>query len=132
MYLLIFPELAKNRLINPKDAHIVRALMEKGLVIKDNGFHPFNHSFRRYVLTFESSPQINQWKKKQLKSWGNVRTPLVTILIGITLFIFVTQRQTFNQGIAWISAFVAGIPTLLRFIGLFRSGADKSPQTPGS
>jgi hypothetical protein len=49
------------------------------------------------------------------------------VLIVVALFIFVTQRETFNEGVAWISAFVAAVPALLRFLSIFRiSGAKET------
>lgn len=120
--------LAHNGFVPAKDANYVRRLMQKGLVNKRHGFQLLNSSFRQFVMDAETSTEIKEWKRNQEKSWGNIRTPLVTVLIAIALFIFVTQRSTFNTGIALISAFITSIPALMRFFSVLRMGALKQPE----
>jgi hypothetical protein len=119
--------LARNGFITPKETETVRMLMRKGLIRKEPRFILLNESFKKFVLTAESAAVIEQWKRSQPRSWGNIRTPLVTVLIAVALFIFVTQRETFNESVAWISAFVASIPALLKLLNLFRPGGIKTP-----
>lgn len=121
--------LARNGFITPKDTETVRVLMRKGLIRKEPRFVLLSESFRKFVLTAESTAVIEEWKRSQPRSWGNIRTPLITVLIAVALFIFVTQRETFNESVAWISAFVAAIPALLKFLNLFRPGGIKPPET---
>lgn len=121
--------LARNGLIPPKDVKIVRMLMRKGLVYKRGGFRLFNYSFKRYVRQAESSATIRRWQQSQARNWGNIKTLLVTFLIAVVLFIFVTQRDTYDSGIAWISAFAASIPALIRFLSILRPGGAKTVET---
>jgi hypothetical protein len=124
--------LARNGFVTPKDSETVRLLMRKGLIRKDPRFTLLNDSFKKFVLKYESTTELEEWKKQQPKSWSNVRTPIITVLIVVALFIFVTQRDTFNEGVAWISAFVAAIPALLRFLSIFRFGGAKEAGSSSS
>lgn len=124
--------LARNGFVTPKDAETVRLLMRKGLIRKDPRYTLLNDSFKKFVLKYESTTELEAWKKQQPKSWSNVRTPIITVLIVVALFIFVTQRETFNEGVAWISAFVAAVPALLRFLSIFRVSGAKEAESSSS
>jgi hypothetical protein len=54
-------------------------------------------------------------------SWNYFRTPVVIILITIAMFIFITQEETFNSIIAFITTFAAGIPIIFRLLGMITS-----------
>ncbi len=111
--------LARNNFVPHKDARVVRLLMRKGLV-SSNQYRLLNKSFADFVMTAESSAVIETWKRNQVNSWDNIRTPLITFVLVIIAFIFVTQRQLFNVSIAWITTFAALIPAFFRVVSMVR------------
>ncbi len=111
--------LARNNFVPEKDARIVRLLMRKGLV-SSNQYRLLNKSFADFVMNAESSAVIKNWKRNQENTWDNIRTPLITIVLVVVAFIFVTQRQLFNVSIAWITTFAALIPAFLRVLSMAR------------
>ena len=111
--------LARNGFVPHKDARIVRLLMRKGLVGSEQ-YRLLNRSFAEFVLTAESSSVIRAWKRNQESSWDAIRTPLITFVLVIIAFIFITQRQLFNVSIAWITTFAALIPAFFRVISMVR------------
>lgn len=117
---IVLYHLARNGFAPPKDARIVRILTRKGLLHKELRFRLLNESFRKYVLTAEPGGVIEKWRESSERGWQDIRTPLVTILIALALFLFVTQRGTFDEGIAWLSAITAAVPVLMKLVNIFR------------
>ena len=121
--------LARNGFVPHKDALVVRLLMRKGLVNSEQ-YRLLNRSFAEFVLTAEKSSVIRAWKRNQESSWDDIRTPLITVVLLIVAFIFITQRQLFNVSIAWITTFAALIPAFFRIISIVRprlGGGRKGP-----
>jgi hypothetical protein len=124
--------LARNKFVPFKDAPIVRRLMRKGLVSSTN-YRLFNKSFAHFVQDAEPEQVVRNWKKHQEKGWESIRTPLVTFIIAILAFTFVTQREIFNTSIAWITTIGALIPTILRIMSYIgpRAGAGEESGEEG-
>lgn len=117
---IVLYHLARNGFAPPKDARVVRILTRKGLLHKELRFRLLNESFRKYVLTAEPGGVIEKWRESSERGWQDIRTPLVTVLIALALFLFVTQRTTFDEGIAWLSAITAVVPVLMKLVNVFR------------
>jgi uncharacterized membrane protein HdeD (DUF308 family) len=66
------------------------------------------------VLEKKNSPEMYQMQKKfqQNSSWQSFRTPVLIILLGIAMFIFFTQEQTFQK----LTAIVAGVSSVLSLL----------------
>ncbi len=112
--------LAKNGFVTPKDAHTLRLLIRKGIVQreKQRSFRLMNESFKQFVLGAEPSSVVRKWEQEQEKKWGNVRTPLIIVLLAIAIFIFATQPELFNESIVWITGLAAVVPAVLRLFSL--------------
>ena len=110
--------LVRNRFFIRKDSSFIRVLLQKGLVIRDDRFRCFNNSFEMYVKEAEKSEDIKQWRKKNARNWGHFRTLVISVIVAIALFIFLTQRETFNQWVALVSTFVAGVPAIFKLFSL--------------
>ena len=112
IYCLIF---AKDSLVNFKNIEPIYCLFEKGIfIIHDYEVKLFSPSFRAYVLEKKNSPEMYQMQKKfqQNSSWQSFRTPVLIILLGIAMFIFFTQEQTFQK----LTAIVAGVSSVLSLL----------------
>ena len=112
-YLLF--DFAKDSLVNYKNIEPIYGLLEKGLfIIHDFEIKLFSPSFRAYVLEKNNSPEMYQMQKKfqQNSTWQSFRIPILVILLGIALFIFFTQEETFQK----LTAIVAGVSSVLSLL----------------
>lgn len=123
---------ARNGFVTRKDADVLRVLLQKGLILRQSRFVLLNDSFRKFLRQKRSSKEIKAWAARQEKSWGNIRTPVITFLIAVALFVFVTQREAFNQWIALISTFVAGVPALLKLFSIMSPLGQKAKSRTSS
>ncbi len=119
----ILYDIAQDGLVNLKNREVLTMLLNKGLLIYENRFRMMNESFRNFVLSEVSADDALELERKvkETGSWNYFRTPVVIILITIALFIFITQEETYNNIIAFITTFAAGIPILFRLIGMITS-----------
>jgi hypothetical protein len=101
-------------------------LLQKGLVLRDDRFRCFNNSFELYVKEAEKTEDIKQWRKQNARNWGNFRTLVISVIVAIALFIFLTQRETFNQWVALVSTFIAGVPAILKLFSLVDFGRKQA------
>jgi len=112
-YLLL--DFAQDNLMNFKNIEAIYHLLEKGLfIVNDDEIKIFSPSFRAYVFDKKNTAEIYQMQKQfQLNSsWQSFRTPLLIVLLGIALFIFFTQEETFQK----LTAIVAGISSVLSLL----------------
>jgi len=113
--------LAQDGLLSFKNPNIQR-LMRRGLIVRDPSLRLMNESFRRFVLSESHPDQVVAWKKGESSSWNTLKGPLLMGLMGVALFIFITQREVFNSTVALLSAFAGMLPVLFRLFGLFQRG----------
>ena len=112
-YLLF--DFAQDSLVNFKNIEAIYSLLEKGLfIVHDDEIKLFCPSFRAYIFEKKNSTEISQIQKQfnLNSSWQSFRTPLLIILLGIALFIFFTQEETFQK----LTAIVAGISSVLSLL----------------
>ncbi|MEO8413344.1 MAG: hypothetical protein ABI472_06775 [Ginsengibacter sp.] len=115
-YLLL--DFAKDSLVNFKNIEPIYCLLENGLfIIHDHEIKLFSVSFRAYVLEKANTPEIYQMQKKfkQNSNWQSFRIPVLIILLGVALFIFFTQEETFQK----LAAIVAGASSVLSLLVKF-------------
>ena len=56
-------------------------------------------------------------------------TVVVGVLLGVALFLFVTQKELYDSTISFVSAITAGIAILFRLLGMFQKGeSGAAPQ----
>lgn len=125
-YLLL--DFAQDNLVNFKNIEAIYHLLEKGLfIVNDDEIKIFSPSFRAYVFNKKNTPEIYQLQKQfQLNSsWQSFRTPLLIVLLGIALFIFFTQQETFQKLTAIVAGVTSVLSLLLKFFVNSGSGANK-------
>jgi hypothetical protein len=126
-------DLAQDGLMNLKNREVITMLLNKGIIVYDNMFKLMNESFRNFVLTEVSAADALalERKVKETGTWNYFKTPVILILITLALFIFITQQETFNTIIAFVTTFAAGIPIVFRLLGMLTSmKAAKVPSSP--
>ncbi len=112
-------DLAQDNLVNPKSVKVINELLARGLVVNDGTvLRLMNQSFRNFVMTSISGDEAREIEDyaQRSGSWSRLRTPLLILLFTLSLFVFITQRGSFNAIIGAIPAFLAGLSVLQKFI----------------
>jgi hypothetical protein len=111
---LLLYHLAQDGLAQSKNVDLL-SLRARGLVVKRPHLELMNQSFRQFVLAESRPDRVRSWSKdRNVSGWTRWRMPLSTALIVIAMFFFFTQRDAYNQTIAFLTA---GVPALLRLLG---------------
>jgi hypothetical protein len=119
---LTLGNLAKYHLVSSKNPDLLR-LLKRGLISKDPHLRPMNESFSRFLLAEASPEKLEAWQQEGAdSSWAMLRVPFFIILISAAAFLFVSQRDLYDSTLALVSAFAAGMPSLVRLFGVFQSG----------
>ena len=83
-------------------------------------FRVMNESFRRFAASALPSATIAAWEHEGAGlPWPVVRALLLTLAVVGALFLYLTQENLFEAWMAYVSGFVAAIPALLKFFGVF-------------
>ena len=124
-------DMAQDGLVNSKNVHVLSSLLGKGLLVTDQGglLRIMNQSFRYFILTVVSRADALRFEKNSAQGsrWGLYKTPLVLILIGAVLFFFFTQKASWANIIAIltaISSVAAILPRLTILLPSFLVGKE--------
>jgi fumarate reductase subunit D len=101
----------------------LRLLVKRGLVVCDPpGLHLMDESFRLFVISVSSHQDVEGWRQQDGGSaWELMKAPLMLILVSVALFLFITQKDTYNSTLSFMSAITAGIAALFRLLGMFNA-----------
>jgi hypothetical protein len=113
--------LVKDGFISAKNPDISR-LLARNIIVLEPELRVMNGTFHKFILAESTSMDVVAWKKEARSYWNTTKGPFLAILIGIALFVFITQREVFNSTIAIISAFTAALPVVFKLSGLFQTG----------
>ena len=122
---LMLSHLAREGFVNfdTKKPKTLRGLLRNGLVVRDPELRLMNKSFKDFLLSPKIRDEVNMLVLQEgASTWEKMKVPLVTLLIGVSLFVFVTQQDVFNITLAWLSALGAALPAFFRLFGLIASG----------
>ncbi|HSB11734.1 MAG TPA: cache domain-containing protein [Blastocatellia bacterium] len=115
-------QLAQDGLLSPKNKHL-RRLVKRGLIVRDPELRLMDESFRRFVISMSREQDIESWRQQEGGSaWQLMKAPLLLVLIGVALFLFVTQKDVYDSTISLLSAVTAGIAALFKLLGMFQKG----------
>jgi hypothetical protein len=109
---------AQNSFVNFKNTEVIHRLLEDGiLIVQHEEVRIFSVSFRAYVLQQKNSEEMLKVKTelRQQSAWQSFRVPLLIIILGVALFIFTTQEQTFEK----ITALLTGVTTVFTLLMKF-------------
>lgn len=115
--------LALDGLISSKNTDL-RRLMKRGLVVLDPGLRLMDESFRRFVISAAHGEDIDAWRQADGSNWELLKAPLLLILLSVSLFLFVTQKEIYDSSVSFVSALTAGLAALFKLLGMFQK---KSP-----
>ncbi len=120
-------DLAEDNLVNSFDDYNLNMLLAKGVILRQDGtLKLFNKGFRNFILTAIGNSEAMKIKNqiKDNGNWGQLKTPLLLIIVAILTFLLASQEEAYSKLITYVATLAAGIPTVLKLFSLF----DKSPQ----
>ncbi|SEM83694.1 hypothetical protein SAMN05192574_101963 [Mucilaginibacter gossypiicola] len=120
-------DLAEDGLVNPYDDYNLSLLIYKGLITRDQGtLKLFNKGFRNYILTAIGNSEVERIKAqvKDTGNWSSLKVPLSLSIVGILIFLIVSQQEAYSQILTYITALGAGIPAVLKIISLLGSSGN--------
>lgn len=109
--------LAQDGFVNWHVTETLRRLIRRGLVQHAAGFPLMNESFRRFVLIVESPADVREWEMEGSAGvWSRMRTPVTMALGVLVVFLYFTQRQSFDETIGLVAALATGWPAAVNLL----------------
>jgi len=114
--------LAKDRLLSHRDPDIER-LLRRQLIVRDTDIHLLNDSFRQFVKSKENIAIAaeEEIKAAHTSLWHMLKVPLLVVLVAVTIFLFVTQRDFYTSTLAIVTAVTTLIPAFFKVLTIFHS-----------
>jgi hypothetical protein len=109
--------LAIDGMINAKNTDL-RQLIKRGLVVRDPTLQLMDESFRRFVISASVNEDIDAYRKGGFSTWEVVKIPLLLLLLSVTLFLFLTQKDIADSTVAFALAATVIVGALFRLLGL--------------
>jgi hypothetical protein len=115
---LILRQLAEEGFVNPAAAFVVRGLMKRGLIRRDDALKLASPQFREFARHADPEEIVARWEREEGASdWSRLRTPLAaTLLIGLGLFLY-TQPELSKSALGAATALAAVLPLAMRLFG---------------
>jgi hypothetical protein len=119
-------DIALDELVNPGNRDMAARLADLGLVCRTDQlacYYPMNRSFRNFIFTHVSKNEITSFRDEVAEKgfWRSFQLPLIIVILAVSLFLFITQRDAFNSLVGYLGAAVAGIAGLLRVLAIIPS-----------
>jgi hypothetical protein len=124
--------LAQDGLLSHRDPDL-EPLLRRELIVKENDLHLFNASFRQFVKSADHvSFVVEQDKQTQQGSlWQTLKVPILITMLGITVFIFLTQQDLYSRSLALLTGITTLIPALFKVLAMFHGDAASRPPNQG-
>lgn len=123
--------LAQDRLLSHRDPDI-EPLLRRGLIVRNDDLHLMNDSFREFVKSAEQTTICSEHEARVKRSslWNTLKVPFLIVLVGITLFLFVTQHDLYTSALAGLTAVTTIIPAIFKVFTVFQS--EPVAHSPGT
>lgn len=120
--------LGKDRLLSHRDPDLER-LLRTELIVRDGDVHLLNDSFRQFVTSPEKMQFVAELEEttKRISPWHTLKIPILVVLVAITVFLFVTQRELYASSLAIVTAITTIIPAFFKVLTIFHSDPLASP-----
>ena len=111
-------DLATDGFVNTKNAHGIRRLRQKGILIYQDRLKIMNESFTNYILTIvdDKAEKLMRAKMKAQGAWGSIKGVLLLIVAGILIFVFMGHQQTLGSIEAILTASMAIFGVIIRLM----------------
>jgi hypothetical protein len=125
---LLLVQLVEEGFANPKQEETVRRLLAKNLLRRDPVLRPMNYSLAVFVETSRDLEQLKRREKEHGRlRWSSLRGLLLAALVLVLLFLSVTQRETLQVWLAYLTTAAAGTAGVLKLMSFFnRPGVQKA------
>lgn len=125
-------DIASDGLLNQRNQDVADNLYALGMLrinSSGTGYWMMNESFRAFVLTRIDKKEISKLHDgtDPGHSWNRFQLPVILVVVAVSLFLFTTQRDAFNNLVTYLAAAAGGIAALLRILDIF-----SAPKVPGS
>lgn len=116
-------DLAKDRFVNMRNLKLIRILMQKGVIVREDSLRIMNKSFNNFILSVvrQDEEMFMEQELRKRGTWDTVRLVLIISLLGLVGFIAMAQQEWMQNFNALITALGGVVALLLRFGGLFGS-----------
>jgi hypothetical protein len=116
-------DIALDDLVNPANRDIANRLAELGLVRKVQGlacFYVMNHSFSNFIFKHVNKNEIKSFRHEVAEKgfWRSFQLPLIILILAAGIFIFLTQRDAFNNFLLYLGGAITGITGLVRLLAI--------------
>ncbi|SEI44347.1 hypothetical protein SAMN04487995_0776 [Dyadobacter koreensis] len=122
-------DLAEDGLVNSYDKNTLYILLDKGVVIENNGMLKiFSRGFRNYILTGLGSYEMEKLIEKinDNRNWNKIKLPLTLISIAIIGFLLSSQHEASAKLVTSLGALATLLPTIIKILSSL--GSDNSSQ----
>jgi hypothetical protein len=112
--------LAQDGLLSHRDPDIA-PLLRRELIVREHDVHLFNATFRQFVRSADRvSFVVEQDKQTQHGSlWQTLKLPILVTMLGITVFLFLTQQDLYSRSLALMTGVTTLIPALFKVLAMF-------------
>lgn len=123
---LLLVHLAEEGLVNPKNRRPLQRLLARGIARRDPALRVMNETFRSFVIAHKHCVMAIERRDAEESPWAHLKRPLMTMLVGVAVFFFATQRDMFNTTLVFVTALAGTLPQLLQLVGFFGSGRTRA------
>lgn len=108
---------AKDGLVGRFDPHL-RPLMLRGLIVRDPSLAVKSPSFRMFVLKTCVADGVDRLQADEMSHWERWKLPLILVVVAMISFLFITQRELFDNTVYIVTGVTGGLMALLRLVGM--------------
>jgi hypothetical protein len=119
-------DFAKDQLINFRNIHDISILYQKGLLrVDEDEMKLMNRGFRNYILNRLDTDELIELQETEAENgtWHKMRNVLIVVIILVGIFLFITQQESLNSLVAYLTAFSGGIAALLNIVNRMPGGS---------
>lgn len=123
---LLLVHLAEEGLVNPKNRRPLQRLLARGIARRDPALRVMNETFRSFVIAHKHEVLAIERRETEDSPWAHLKRPLTTVLLGVAVFFFATQREVFNTTLVFVTALAGALPQILQLVGFFGSSKTRA------
>jgi hypothetical protein len=117
----VVSQLAQGVVVSPNGKRAARRLLARRILVREPELRLMNRSFRKFVREEVPAEAIAEWERGDATSaWQRLRFPLIFGLLALAAFLFVTQRNAFDNAVAVVTAVGVGTTALLKIASTIR------------
>jgi hypothetical protein len=114
---VVLSHVAQHGLANAASRRVVRRLLVRGLLFKDPGLRLMNETFGRFVRSAACRAEVVRLEGQcEPSTWDRLRLPLGAAAASAGVFLYLTQKETFDATLSVIGGVTAAIPIVVRTV----------------